>query len=521
MLEILFTNTNDDFHYKLSERFQKSLELNLYFLKNSDFYKDVKFTVVDWGSKKNFSNCINFEKKYANKINFINVPHKITKKFSKETLNNYYGSLAANIGFRRSKSKFIMHLAHDQFLPTFCWNNLLSFLKNSFKKKLFKTVIYFPRYLIRKEFLIKNPDFQDVNNYILNSNFNFEQGSKFKFNTGAGCSFVATSKLIKKVKGYYEKPDFACDFDIHLKFSNEKSRFIDGRNIGVYSLKFPTLNLSRRNEIIKNNRSFYIKDDYYKNNKTWGLPDYNFKIIKNKKSKKINKQNFNFLINKNELDNESFLEFLKLAHVDNLFQSRNLALVIIYYYIFNYTKNLNLISFSKNNLNSVMSIQNCFKILNVYYCSKEKYLNSNFFSNSFFRKLNLQTHKSIGKFEIIKLENINKVFNDKKNFSFAIFVDDLNFKDIEKYVKFISFIIFKKNTNLNNSKLKSFDEFINFEEYGVLINKSYKKYLFNKKLILQKTKKRLSNIFLYRIYFIYLNFFEFFKKTILKNIKRL
>ena len=52
MLEILFTNTNDDFHYKLSERFQKSLEFNLHFLKKSDFYKDVKFTVVDWGSKK-------------------------------------------------------------------------------------------------------------------------------------------------------------------------------------------------------------------------------------------------------------------------------------------------------------------------------------------------------------------------------------------------------------------------------------------------------------------------------------
>ena len=33
MLEILYTNTNDNFHYKLSERFQKSLEFNLHFLK--------------------------------------------------------------------------------------------------------------------------------------------------------------------------------------------------------------------------------------------------------------------------------------------------------------------------------------------------------------------------------------------------------------------------------------------------------------------------------------------------------
>ena len=123
-------------------------------------------------------------------------------------------------------------------LPTFCWNNLLSFLKTVLKKKLIKTVVYFPRYLISKEFLIKNPDFEDVNNYILNSNFNFKQGSMFKFNTGSGCSFVATSKLIKRVKGYYEKPDFACDFDMHLKFSNEKSRFIDGRNIEFIVLNF-------------------------------------------------------------------------------------------------------------------------------------------------------------------------------------------------------------------------------------------------------------------------------------------
>ncbi len=521
MLEILYTNTNDNFHYKLSERFQKSLEFNLHFLKNSDFYKDVKFTIVDWGSKKNFSNCIEFEKKYKNKVDFINVPHKIAKKFSKETLNFYHGSLAANIGFRRSKSKFIMHLAHDQFLPTFCWNNLLSFLKNSFEKKLINTVVYFPRYLISKEFLIKNPDFEDVNNYILNSNFNFKQNSMFKFNTGSGCSFVATSKLIKRVKGYYEKPDFACDFDIHLKFSNEKSRFIDGRNIGVYSFKFPTLNLSKRNELIKINRSFYIKDDYYKNNENWGLPEYNFQKVKNKNLKKIDKQNFNFLHNKNEPENENFLKFLKSAHVDNSFQLKNLTLIIIFYYIFNYTKNLDFISFSKNNLNSVISIQNCFKILNVYHCSKEKHLNSDFFSNSFFKKLYLQTQNAIGKFEITKLESIHKLFKNKKNFSFVVFFDNLNFQDINKYMKFISFIIFKKNTHLNEPKLKSFDEFMNFEDYGVLINKDYKRDLFNKKLIIQKTKKRLSNIFLYKVYSIYLNFLNFFKKTILKKLRKL
>ena len=42
-------------------------------------------------------------------------------------------------------------------------------------------------------------------------------------------------------------------------------------------------------------------------------------------------------------------------------------------------------------------------------------------------------------------------------------------------MKFISFIIFKKNTHLNEPKLKSFDEFMNFEDYGVLINKDYKR----------------------------------------------
>ena len=88
-------------------------------------------------------------------------------------------------------------------------------------------------------------------------------------------------------------------------------------------------------------------------------------------------------------------------------------------------------------------------------------------------------------------------------------------------MKFISFIIFKKNTHLNEPKLKSFDEFMNFEDYGVLINKDYKRDLFNKKLIIQKTKKRLSNIFLYKVYFIYLNFLTFFKKTILKKVKKI
>ena len=38
--------------------------------------------------------------------------------------------------------------------------------------------------------------------------------------------------------------------------------------------------------MIKNNRSFYIKDDYYKNNENWGLPEYNFQKVKNKNLKK-------------------------------------------------------------------------------------------------------------------------------------------------------------------------------------------------------------------------------------------
>lgn len=521
MLEVIFTNTNDDFHYKLSERFQKSLELNLYFLKNSNYYKNVKFTIIDWGSKKNFSSCINLEKKYKDKIDFINVPYKIAKKFSKDTLNFYYGSLAANVGFRRSKSKFIMHQAHDQFMPTYCWNNLLLFLKNTFKKNLSETVLYCPRYLMSKEFLLKNPNFEDINSFILNSNFNFKQSSKFKFSSGTGCSFVASNKLIKKVKGYYEKPDFANDFDIHLKFSNEKSSFVDGRNIGVYTLKFPTLSLSKRNELIKDNRSFYINDDYYKKKNTWGLPDYNFKKVKYKKSKRIEEQNFNFLVGKDEIKNENFLEILKSAGVDDLFKSKNLPLIISYYYIFNYTKNLDLICFSKKDIDLVIIMQNCFKILNVYFCSEEKYLNSNFFSKSFFHKIYLQTQKAIGKFEILKMENINKLFKNKKNFSFVLLIDDLNFYDFKKYIKSVSFIILKKSSYINDSKLKSFEEFMNFGNYRVFINKNYKKYLKNREVIIQKTKKRLSNIFLYRIYFVYLNFISFLKKTILKNTKRL
>ncbi len=180
---------------------------------------------------------------------------------------------------------------------------------------------------------------------------------------------------------------------------------------------------------------------------------------------------------------------------------------------------MDLINISKTNLNLGLIIQNCFKILNIYYCSKEKYLNSDFFSNSFFYNLYSQSQKAIGKFDIIRLENINKIFKDRKNFSFVVYIDNLNFQNIERFTKYISFVILRKSTHANESEFKSFSEFVNFEDYKVLINKNYKKNLPNKKIILQKIKKRLSNIFVYKLYFVYFNFINFFKK-ILKNIKK-
>ena len=124
MLEVVIPNTNDKFHYQLSKRFSKSLELNILFLQNSAFFKKVNFTIVDWGSKKKFSDVFKLNKKILDKIYFINVPKKVANKFSKNSINFFHASISSNIGFRRTKKKFILQIAHDQIIPTFCWNNL-------------------------------------------------------------------------------------------------------------------------------------------------------------------------------------------------------------------------------------------------------------------------------------------------------------------------------------------------------------------------------------------------------------
>ena len=71
MIDVIIPNTNDNFHYQLDKRISKSLELNLLFLKKSKFYNKVNFTIIDWGSKKNFSDVIKLDKKISNKIFFL------------------------------------------------------------------------------------------------------------------------------------------------------------------------------------------------------------------------------------------------------------------------------------------------------------------------------------------------------------------------------------------------------------------------------------------------------------------
>ena len=514
MLEILFTNTNDNYHYKLTERFQKSLELNLLFLKNSSYYNDVNFTIIDWGSKKKFSNSISLNKEFKNKINFIEVPTKVAEKYSKKTINFYHGAISANLGFRKSNSQFIMHMAHDQFLPSSCWNNLLTFLKSEEKK--INPVIYFPRYRIDKDFLLKNKSFEDLNSYILTSNFNHNLTSQFKFNVGGGCTFVASTKQLKNVKGYTEIPDFACDFDLHLRFSNDGSTFFDGRNIGVYSFKFPTIARSQRNDLIKKNRKFYIPKDYFNKKNFWGLSQHKFTKIKLKKFTNIKYQDFEFLNDKKNSNENSFSKKLRLSKNEYVEKFRKLLLIIILYNIFKYTDCVNFINISNKNFKLGLIIQEFFKDLNVFYCSSKKYLDTSFFSKSFFDIMKFNTKIAIGKINISHLNKINSIFKNKNFFSSIVLLDDLKNKNIIRFQRYISFIIVLKRIDQKNN-YKHFKIFYKQGKIAILINKHFAKKLLNKSTLLKKINEQSSKVLIYKMYIVFLYLKSLLKKILLVN----
>ena len=514
MLEVVIPNTNDKFHYQLSKRFSKALELNILFLQNSAFFKKVNFTIVDWGSKKKFSDVFKLNKKILDKIYFINVPKKVANKFSKNSINFFHASISSNIGFRRTKKKFILQIAHDQIIPTFCWNNLFNFLEILDKEKIKNPVIYIPRFEIEKDYLLKNPNFKTLNNYTMNASFNYKKTSDFKINLGAGCSVIATSKQIKKLHGFTEISDYANDLDLHLKLSNDGSNFYDGRNIGVYSLKFPTLKNSQRLELIKKNRNFFYHNKINKRNTDWGLAKYKLKKIRASGSFDKIENSFSFLNDKYETINNDFEKKISNSGIGYLKKDTNLKL-IIFYYIFKYSHCVNFLHFSKSNYDFCINLQNYVRYINTYFCYDYDYFKKKIFSYSLQENLRNIGKLSTGKFQLTNIKFLSKIFQLKQNNFFAVYIDDLFHKNIMKFQKYYMFIIIEKK---NKSKLK-FQDFKNFFEIGtiiVLINKKYEKKFINKGLFLSAMNTEIKKNFKYRILIILKRIFKFVKNMSIK-----
>jgi hypothetical protein len=132
---------NDGYYEDLLYRVQKTIDLNLFFLDKIKDRNKIEIIIVDWGSKKKFSDLIHVNYKFKKQVKFVYVSEEVTKKYSRDYKNNFNLDISFNVGIRRAKGKFIIVGGCDQFFDLSSWRNLINFTQENIKVILIMNII--------------------------------------------------------------------------------------------------------------------------------------------------------------------------------------------------------------------------------------------------------------------------------------------------------------------------------------------------------------------------------------------
>ena len=283
------------------------------------------------------------------------------------------------------------------------------------------------------------------------------------------------------LQNFYKKKDDISDLEIK-KFVDENKE-----NLKVEYIDFDYAIINPKNLIGVDefNQMFFDKIDQIEIDISNNL---NFKeILNNTDIKTINKTNFRYSDNKNDIEKKIF----EVRNIEfDIIENQNDYILYKINKLEERTPDLNDLEL-KNEILELVSQKNKFD----FNSELLKKIDNKVFNNDEFikmgekqiEKIQLKSIKDNSKFEINAVEllyslplNSFTLINDKKNNIYLAKIRKIRYQNIESNKDKLEEYISKQNTNTKNSILKSYDLFLN-EKYNVVIN--------------QKTIERVKNFF--------------------------
>lgn len=544
LLSVVINCRNDNYHKNFTQRFEKSLDLNLTFLEKIRLRECVKFTIVDWGSEEPLSNEVKINSDFNENVNFYYVPKELAKKYSQNQPGGFYPEKSGNLGFRKSDSKFILYTGSDQIFSKFGWFNTINLLKNNYKLdfNIEDVVFYVPRKFLELDFFRKSPSNYIYERYLDLMNFSAVPYKTPTFYIGGGYSTLCSTKIINKITGFDEtyEPGNATDIDFHNRIKKLSLEQIDCSNMGINMFKFPSEPDSNRQKLLySTNLTRQVPANAKKtspNDENWGLNNHRIEVQKSQKilnSKTETDNPNNQFFNETLYNDYKTIEKLRIiSSFEKInFNFKEWKFIFTIIKLIRSARIFSLIEFGFDNINRTIAFGKNIKHLEIIEYDNNCFLPNNDYKNRLFKIQRSLSNSRYGKLNALSSDNIDEFITNLKNIPSepftSIFILNFktiksnkeNIKKIEKlfndYSNMLSFIVIK-DLEENNQ----FIEEINKLSFELFLKKDRTYFFVNKRIMENKNDiKRLLKL-IEKIYdkklvflgilFFFLKIFNFF-----------
>lgn len=484
-LSFIFSARDDDYVKNFINRMEFCVNFNLYQINSLNKLHDVEFVIIDWGGKTKISEKFKvIREEFKKNVKFYYFPPEISEKGNEELPGKFNQEVAINCGIRRAIGNYCLIGHHDILFSKSCWANIFRVIEDKDLKNIF---FWIPRFTLNKGLSQKNPNIDDVDNFLKKI---FISKKSVEFSTmqhGGGSAAVLSGKNVitdkfglsenLKVKGRFSQ----VDADIWQKVSSEFDH-IDSYSQGIFCHKLPIYGDSKKNKWLNSNYAKRRLLDF-RYNLEFENPDYG-----------LGKVNISYEIPKNQTKN-IFLKFDKYnTKIDSFSSNIFYALKNNYYSLFdNFSfkeiiKSRNLINFMNESKffnfvsiglplkNRASIISKNFNFLNVFFYIPHNQNNNKKASLSL-QKINRfynRTHEGYYRFILEKDFDkfTNKLQRLKKMSDFSAIIEFYVNQFDEKMIKKIINIILENKMKIHSvilrNKNKKIDDifYLSFREYN-------------------------------------------------------
>lgn len=237
MIEFCIFGRDDDYMPDFMYRLRTCINYFVMCVTEIKKVRDIKLTVVDWGSKPPLRETLTLIDGASEIVDFITLNEEDIQKCS-PNIKGIPSSLPLNIAIRRSSADFFFGMGADTFLTSASLFTLHQLCNGKFKTpfQLSETFLMIERKQIPWRLLNAEPNHLELDRIIKLSSFNFKSDSD-SMHWGGGAGIVGMSRgLWNKMEGLDERSIGwgGNDIEIFLKVSKFRN-WMDLSSFGIIS----------------------------------------------------------------------------------------------------------------------------------------------------------------------------------------------------------------------------------------------------------------------------------------------